>query len=72
MNWIKGSKEQKLKEIEYFVMTQKKQKALDNINYNMRVDNTLAMIEIVAPMAAKVRKAYVIIVICIIMFRRLF
>lgn len=51
--------EQKLKEIELYVMTQKKQKALDNINYRMRGDNTLAMIEVVAPMAAKVKKAYV-------------
>lgn len=51
--------EQKLKEIELYVMTQKKQKALDNINYRMRGDNTLAMIEVVAPMATKVRKGYV-------------
>ena len=51
--------EQKLKEIEYFVMTQKKQKALDNINYRMRGENTLAMIEVLRPMVEKVRKAYV-------------
>ena len=51
--------EQKLKEIELYVMTQKKQKALDNINYRMRGDNTLAMVEIISPMAEKVRKAYV-------------
>lgn len=51
--------EQKLTEIEYFVMTQKKQKALDNINYRMRGDNTLAMIKVLTPMVEKVRKAYV-------------
>lgn len=50
---------QKLKEIELYVMTQKKQKALDNINYRMRGDNTLAMIEVLTPMVEKVRKAYV-------------
>ena len=49
----------KLKEIERYVMTQKKQKALDCINYRMRGDNTLAMIEVLAPMVEKVRKAYV-------------
>lgn len=53
--------EQKLKEIEYYVMTQKKQKALDNINYRMRGENTLAMIEVLNPMVEKVRKAYVIV-----------
>lgn len=51
--------DQKLKEIERYVMTQKKQKALDCINYRMRGDNTLAMIEVLAPMVEKVRKAYV-------------
>ena len=54
--------EQKLKEIELYVMTQKKQKALDNINYRMRGENTLAMVEIISPMAEKVRKAYVYLV----------
>lgn len=53
--------EQKLKEIEYFVMTQKKQKALDNINFRMRGENTLAMIEVLTPMVEKVRKAYVLL-----------
>lgn len=51
--------DQKLKEIERYVMTQKKQKALDCINYRMRGDNTLAMIKVLAPMVEKVRKAYV-------------
>ena len=51
--------DQKLKEIERYVMTQKKQNALDCINYRMRGDNTLAMIEVLAPMVEKVRKAYV-------------
>lgn len=46
-------------EIESYVMTQKKQKALDNINYRMRGDNTLAMIEVLTPMVEKVKKAYV-------------
>ena len=50
--------------------TQKKQKALDNINYNMRADNTLAMIELVAPMATKVRKAYVYLNALYLMRRR--
>ncbi len=40
-------------------MTQKKQKALDNINYRMRGDNTLAMIEVLTPIVEKVKKAYV-------------
>lgn len=40
-------------------MTQKKQKALDNINYRMRGDNTLAMIEVLTPMVETVKKAYV-------------
>lgn len=48
-----------MKEIERYVMTQKKQKALDCIKYRMRGDNTLAMIEVLAPMVEKVRKAYV-------------
>ena len=56
---MKTSMDQKLKEIERYVMTQKKQKALDCINYRMRGDNTLAMIEVLAPMVEKVRKAYV-------------
>ena len=59
MEWLNKSMDQKLKEIEYFVMTQKKQKALDNINYRMRGENTLAMIEVLRPMVEKVRKAYV-------------
>ena len=59
MDWLKGSMSQKLKEIELYVMTQKKQKALDNINYRMRGDNTLAMIEVLTPMVEKVRKSYV-------------
>ena len=61
MEWLNKSMEQKLKEIEYYVMTQKKQKALDNINYRMRGENTLAMIEVLNPMVEKVRKAYVIV-----------
>ena len=40
---------------------QKKQKALDNINYRMRGENTLAMIEVLTPMVEKVRKAYVLL-----------
>ena len=51
--------EKKRLEIESYVMTQKKQKALDNINYRMRGDNTLAMIEVLSPMVEKVKKAYV-------------
>lgn len=51
--------DQKLKDIELYVMTQKKQKALDCINYRMRGENTLAMIEVLTPMVEKVRKAYV-------------
>ena len=51
--------DQKLRDIEAYVMSQKKQKALDCINYRMRGDNTLAMIEVLTPMVEKVRKAYV-------------
>ena len=51
--------EKKRLEIESYVMTQKKQKALDTINYRMRGNNTLAMIEVLSPMVEKVKKAYV-------------
>ena len=51
--------EKKLHEIEHYVETQKKQKALDNINYRMRGENTLAMIEVLTPMVEAVKKAYV-------------
>lgn len=57
--------EKKLNEIEHYVATQKKQKALDNINYRMRGENTLAMIEVLTPMVEAVKKAYVgILVFC--------
>ena len=50
---------QKLTGLADFVTTQRKKKALDNINYRMRGENTLAMIEVLRPMVEKVRKAYV-------------
>ena len=53
--------EKKRLEIESYVMTQKEQKALDNINYRMRGNNTLAMIEVLSPRVEQVKKASVLL-----------